>query len=82
MDSGTFGLVTRTAMTILWSEGTLYPWRPLVAPALQRQFQIFVQLVEFIDEHLLEGVSGAKLIDFVAACKEEYCILLKIQVWS
>ena len=55
---------------------------PLIAALLKWFSERFIESVELIDQDLLDCVTWAKLIDFVALLRILYCILLKIQVWS
>jgi hypothetical protein len=54
---------------------------PLLAALLQGILETLIKLVEVINEHLLQRMTGAKLVDLMASLNEAvYCILLKIQV--
>ena len=46
-------------------EDTLDTRGPLVASFLQGLAQILIKIVELVDEDILEGVAGTKLVDFV-----------------
>jgi hypothetical protein len=45
---------------------TLNPWSPDTAAFLESPLEVFIKVVKFFNEDLLEGVSRAKLIDLVA----------------
>ena len=43
----------------------LYAWCPLVAVVLQGRSELFIKGIEFINEHFLESVFAAELVDLM-----------------